>query len=117
MADTTLPTPAGNAPQAPETVRDPTDWIRPAADVAETDEGLELWLDLPGVTKEAVKLEVEGTEMRVEAARNQRFGYRRIFTLPREVDAAGISAQMESGVLHLTLPRSEAFTRRVISIA
>lgn len=110
-------TPTESPAETPETVRDPSQWLRPLTDVAETDRGLELWLDLPGVAKDVVHLEVEGTELRIEAARDDRIGYRRAFTLPREVDPGGISAQMEAGVLHLTLPRSEAFSRRVIDIA
>ncbi len=117
MADTTADLPVTESVQTPETVQKPTEWLRPAADVAETEGGLELWLDLPGVAKNAVQLEVEGTELRVEAPRDERFGYRRAFTLPRECDPAGISAQMEHGVLHLRLPRAETFSRRVIDIA
>ena len=118
---TNLPTTTDDASpqdsaQTPATVPEPTDWLRPPADVAETDRGLELWLDVPGTKKDAVSLEVEGTELRVEAPRDQRIGYRRVFTLPREVDPAGITADMEAGVLHLTLPRSETFNRRVIRI-
>ena len=119
MADQTdLPgtEPTEDPVQTPETVRKPTDWLRPPADVAETDRGLELWLDVPGVPKNLVSLEVEGTELRVEAPRDERHGYRRVFTLPREVDPGGITAEMEAGVLHLTLPRAEAFSRRVIDI-
>ncbi|MEN0067458.1 MAG: Hsp20/alpha crystallin family protein [Myxococcota bacterium] len=122
MADTNPDLPVTPDVQTPEvetplTVKRPADWIRPAADVAETENGLELWLDVPGVAKDSVKLEVEGLELRVEAPRDDRFGYRRIFTLPRQVDPTGITAEMSAGVLHLTLPRAEAFSRRVISIA
>lgn len=121
MADPTLPTTprATTAPSAetPTTLERPTQWLRPLADVAETGAGLELWLDLPGVAKDGVKLEVEGLELRVEGPRDGRVGYRRIFTLPQQVDPAGISAKMDAGVLHLVLPRAEAFTRRVIDVA
>lgn len=120
MAEPTADLPVTTDPTAaetPDTVHHPTEWLRPPTDVAETDRGLELWLDLPGVAKADVQLEVEGTELRIEAARDDRYGYRRAFTLPREIDPGGIAAQMEAGVLHLTLPRSEAFSRRVIEIA
>jgi len=119
MADVTPNLPATTETETTQAqeVTGPTNWFRPLADVAETDHGLELWLDVPGVKKDAVKLEVEGTELRVEAPRDEHIGYRRAFTLPRQVDPAGISAQMNNGVLHLVLPRAEAFSRRVIEIA
>lgn len=119
MADAThLPTPAESTNAVePATVPSPTDWVRPPADVAETERGLELWLDVPGVAKDHVSLEVEGTELRFEAVRDERLGYRRAFTLPRQVDPAGITAAMDNGVLHLVLPRAEAFSRRTIDIA
>lgn len=115
MADVNLPT-STDTVQTPETVATPDRWLRPPADVAETDQGLELWLDLPGVAKDAVKLEVDGLELRIRAPRDALVGYRRTFTLPRQVDPAGITAKMDAGVLHLALPRAEAFTRRVIDI-
>ncbi|XVF27853.1 hypothetical protein REPUB_Repub14bG0145000 [Reevesia pubescens] len=68
--------------------------------------------DLPGVRKEEIKVEVEGSRyliIRTEAinestkpARN----FMRKFRLPAMIDIDGISAGHEDGVLTVTVPRS-----------
>ena len=102
----------------------------PALDVAESDLAYTVQLDVPGVTKEDVKVTVEGRRVSVQAqhevaedaAQDKRqdsgdrivyrervaTSYSRSFTLPVEVDQAQSQAKLENGVLTLTLPKRDA---------
>ena len=97
---------------------------RPALDVVESERGYTVNLEVPGVTKEDVKVLIDGHRVSVEAqsARTEekkegdRIVYReratrsyaRSFTLPVEVDQAESGAKLENGVLTLTLPKRSA---------
>ncbi len=100
----------------------------PAVDVHELEESYRIDLDLPGVQRDAVSIEVvdgvlmvrgerprpehgEGSSHRVE----RRFGsFERAFRLPKDVDADGIVARAADGVLTLTLAKKpEAQPRRI----
>lgn len=99
----------------------------PALDVAETDAGYTVTLEVPGVTKEDIKINIEGRQVNVQAStqRNDEkkekdeggrvvyreralSSYARSFTLPLEVDQAGAAAKLDNGVLTLTLPKRTA---------
>lgn len=96
----------------------------PALDVAESDRAYTVKLDMPGVTKEDVKVSVEGRQVTVQAhsqrqedrKEGERVVYReravshwaRSFTLPVEVDQTEAAARLEHGVLTLTLPKRGA---------
>lgn len=90
-------------------------------DVTETDKGYLVHADLPGVEKDAVKIQVEGPRVTISAeskAESEKTDegkviYRerstsqfyRSFDLPAELDPTGAEAKLENGVLSLTLPR------------
>ena len=93
----------------------------PALDVAETDAGYTVKLEMPGVAKDDIKVSVEGRKVSLQA-QSQRSDenkdgervlyrersatrYARSFTLPVEVDQAESGAKLEDGVLTLTLPK------------
>ena len=93
----------------------------PALDVAETDVGYTVKLEMPGVAKDDIKVSVEGRKVSLQAQSantdekkdGERVLYRersvtsyaRSFTLPVEVDQAESGAKLEHGVLTLTLPK------------
>ena len=93
----------------------------PALDVAESDKAYTVKLDMPGVTKEDVKVSIDGRRVSVEAQSSKdeekkegdRVVYRersvasfaRNFTVAAEVDQAGSAAKLENGVLTLTLAK------------
>ena len=93
----------------------------PAADIFETDEALTLLLEMPSVDKSNVDVQVQNGMLRVEgkidySAYNEiepiyteyNIGhYARAFALSDKIDQAGITAQVEDGVLTLTLPKSK----------
>jgi HSP20 family protein len=104
----------------------------PALDVAETERAYTVKLDVPGVTKDDVKVSVEGRQVTVQAntqrvdekKESERLVYReraatsyaRTFTLPVEVDQAEAGAKLEHGVLTLTLPKRGARTAAQIAV-
>lgn len=102
--------------------REPTVALRsPALDVSETDQAYVVRLDLPGVPKESVKITIDGRRVNVEAEQTrenerkegERLLYRerslsrfsRSFALPQEISQSDSRAQMENGVLQLTLAK------------
>ena len=93
----------------------------PAVDLRETAQHYTVWLDLPGVAKEDVKVTIDGKRVGVEtAARSEAAtadgervlvrersaaAYARSFTLPVEIDESASQAKLEHGVLSLTLAK------------
>jgi HSP20 family protein len=104
----------------------------PALDVTESDRAYTVKLDIPGVTKDDVKVSVEGRQVTVQAQsqhteekkEGERLLYRersmtsyaRSFTLPTEVDQAEAGAKLEHGVLTLTLPKRSAKVAAQITV-
>ena len=100
----------------------------PALDVAESERQYTVLLEMPGVTKDDVKVAIDGRQVTVEAQTERRenkhddpqdggrvvyrerqvAGYARSFTLPAEIDQAESSAKLEHGVLTLTLLKRAA---------
>jgi HSP20 family molecular chaperone IbpA len=100
----------------------------PAADIFETEEAMTLILEMPGVARESIDVQVENDLLRVEGKidysaykdvepvyTEYNVGhYARGFTLSNKIDQAGITAHLEDGVLTLTLPKvKEAMPRRI----
>jgi len=75
----------------------------------ESDNAWILRLDLPGYTKENVKLSVTDRTLQLvaETPADQPFGgkFERQWRLGNDLDAAGITASLENGVLELTIPK------------
>ncbi len=67
-----------------------------------------------------IRLDVEEKDPKDKARVLMRETYRgsvsRSFTLPSEIDEAGVAAKLEDGVLKLTLPKREGARRRRIAI-
>ena len=103
----------------------------PSTDLVETDDDFRLRLDVPGMTKDDISINLqdrtltvsgertsERTEDSEEYVRVERaFGtFHRSFTLPDAVDADHIEATYDDGVLTITVPKTEESTRRQIEI-
>lgn len=102
--------------------------LRPAVDIFETDEGLTLVADLPGVTKDELNVDIDqglltiktnaktlfaGESIRREFIHGRFF---RQFQISDEVDEGKVSAEMKNGVLTLHMPKVEAARPRRIEI-
>jgi HSP20 family protein len=100
-------------------VAGPRWYCTPPIDIYETDAGLVLQADLPGVTAEQLELQVQDNRLTLlgrvahpvpEDARliyqEYRVGdYLRSFILSDDVDHERVSAKMSDGVLEVTLPK------------
>jgi len=101
----------------------------PAADVTEADDAYRVEVDLPGVRRDDVDVEVSGQELTVSGEigerdregvlrrstrRTGRFEYRML--LPAEVNTEAVKAGMADGVLTITVPKAEAVKPRHIAI-
>jgi len=99
----------------------PRRWV-PAMDLVETDESLVLRADLPGLTREDVNIEIKDGVLTVSGERRsdddekadgyyrveRAFGnFSRSLSLPRGVDADGVSADFSNGVLEVRIPKPE----------
>jgi len=91
---------------------------RPRTSITETKEGdVVVTADMPGLSKEDVKVDlkngvltIKGTKKSEETkegggSSKQKRSYYSSFTLPEDVDATGIKAKMEHGVLEVTIPK------------
>ena len=100
----------------------------PPADVWETEDALAVAMEVPGVARDAVAIELKDDVLRVEARVDPakyeglepvytEYGvghWARAFALPDTVDRERIEARLEDGVLTLTLPKAaEARPRRI----
>jgi HSP20 family protein len=94
----------------------------PATDLVETDEHFVLRADLPGLAQEDVAIELEDNVLTISGERKAEHeqrdeGYYRIeraygqfsrsLTLPEGVDAEGIVANFDRGVLEVKIPKPE----------
>jgi HSP20 family protein len=106
----------------------PARFYVPSTDIFETSDALKIVMEVPGVPRDAVDVNIENDVLRVEA-RIETTNYNglepvyteypvghfaRSFTLPEQVDQHNITAQLEDGVLTLTLnKRPETKPRRI----
>ena len=102
--------------------------IRPRVDVRETDNGITLEADLPGVTKENALVEVRDGHLIIEGKRSDgegkatwrirerpRADFYRAFALGDTLDTEKIEANLEDGVLTVALcKRAELAPRKVV---
>jgi HSP20 family molecular chaperone IbpA len=100
----------------------------PSTDICETEEALLVTMEMPGVDRKDVSVSLENDVLRVEGRidfskyeglepvyTEYNVGhYARTFSLSSKIDQERISAQVENGVLTLTLPKvKEAVPRRI----
>ena len=104
--------------------------LLPAVDIIEESNALKLVADMPGVTHETLKVELDNNILSVEGrialdmaeglsalhaeVRGQRFARR--FSLSHEVDSDAITATIVNGVLTLTLPKKDSHRTRRIEV-
>jgi HSP20 family protein len=101
----------------------------PAADIEETDDAYVLELELPGVRREDVNIELRDNEVRVtgEIKQQERKGILRrqtrrigqfefVVTLPGDIDPNKVDATLHEGVLTVRLGKEAASQQRRIEI-
>ncbi|MFJ1543269.1 Hsp20/alpha crystallin family protein [Micromonospora chalcea] len=101
----------------------------PLADVSETDDAYLVEIDVPGVDRKNLNVEVAASELRVsgEIIEKQKIGWLRHRTrrvgrfayradLPCDIDTDHVSADLADGVLTVRVPKSEAAKARRITV-
>lgn len=104
----------------------------PETDVMETEREIRVITEMPGLKRENIEIDVENNVLTVRGEKREertegeqgkwhlaerRYGtFARSFVLPRDVDADGIQAHFEDGVLTVSVPKSEKARRRRIEI-
>jgi HSP20 family molecular chaperone IbpA len=91
-------------------------WLTPAVDIFENNDGLTLVADIPGVGRDQINLGVEQGVLTIEATTGGGHGYYRRFQLPEHLDVDHVQADLKHGVLTLRLPRAEAARPRRIAV-
>jgi HSP20 family protein len=95
-------------------------FFSPAAAGVKVEQNDEAWtvsLDVPGVTREQLSIDVDGTVVRVQTAKEAPRQYRAAYELPAEIDAEATGAKLENGVLTLTLAKKKpVVTSRQIEV-
>lgn len=89
----------------------------PGLQVEQDEKGWTLSLDMPGVTREALSISIDGPVVRIETKADARRPYKAAYELSQEIDAEQSGARLENGVLTLTLARkAPVVTARQIEI-
>jgi HSP20 family protein len=103
-------------------------WV-PMADVSENDEAFVIELDLPGVQRDKIDVQVNDREVIVTGElpeqqherrhrRGRRYGRFEFRTaVPGDVNAEKVAAQLHDGVLTITVPKAETSRPRHIEVS
>ena len=94
----------------------------PAVNTREADDAYFVEVDLPGVEKEDISIDVEDNILRISGERKLKkeredenfyrvesvYGkFERDFSMPEDVDASKIEAEVEDGVLYVKIPKKQ----------
>jgi HSP20 family protein len=108
-----------NSMEEQSTEQDVVDF-RPKVNTRETEDNYHIEVELPGVKKENVDIQVDGNVLTISGERNvrdevkdedyhkveSRYGlFSRSFTLPEKVDVSNIEAHFENGILEVAIPK------------
>lgn len=102
----------------------------PAVEIVEEDKFFAVYLDVPGLKKEEIDIEIKDNRLFVVGERKlavaqdkirrseRRYGkFSRTFTLPQDVNTDSIEARFEEGVLSVILPKLEQVLPKKITIS
>ncbi|ODB85746.1 heat-shock protein [Candidatus Thiodiazotropha endoloripes] len=104
--------------------------VRPNVDIHEDKEGITLLADIPGVSREALDIQIDNEILSIDGrvelplpngakadyAGNQTTRFQRSFCLSKELDGEQVEATLKDGVLALRIPKRQEFTPRKIEI-
>ncbi|ORJ54983.1 Hsp20/alpha crystallin family protein [Geothermobacter hydrogeniphilus] len=103
-------------------------YVAPAVDIFETDEGLTFMADVPGMSKDDLRVDINNGILTIEGRAGSETpgkriysefapaGYYRQFHLPELLDGDKAQAELHAGVLTLHLPKVEAARPKRIEI-
>lgn len=110
-----------------EATRSEARYVTPPVDIVETEDGLTVVADVPGLDEKNLELSVDQGVLTIEGKavfgtgsllwrEYAMDGYWRQFHLPDSFDASKAKAEIRHGVLTLHLPKAEAAKPRKIAI-
>ena len=97
-------------------------WLRPTVDISETDREYRINVEIPGVEKGDIRVDVRDDQLVIHGEKKQeneedKGGYhrveraygsfQRILNLPPDADARSIDGKFRNGVLKLSVPKTE----------
>jgi len=107
----------------------PQGWA-PAVDLYETASAFVFTAELPGLSRDQVKIEVRDGRLTLRGRRDARVSceqyhqverghgeFSRTFVLPQAVDTESISADLHDGVLMITVPKTPAESPRRVDVS
>ena len=98
------------------------EFLKPTLDISESDDGYSIDVEIPGVKKDDIKVEVHDGNLTIRGEKKQeekeekgdyhrverRYGsFQRILNLPPDADSESVVAKIEDGVLKITMKKSE----------
>ncbi len=107
------------------------DFISPFCDFQDTDTQYLIDVEMPGVRKEDIKLEMRDNQLSIFAEQKyetkkeegglryseRRYGkFQRTFSMPTPVSANGVEASYQDGILHISIPKSEEAKAKQIQV-
>ncbi len=102
--------------------------LTPRVDIVETEDELQLFVDLPGVLPEDVDVRFENGELTLRGRRTPRTmgrpwlweyeagGFHRVFRVAENIAGDKIAADLKNGVMVVHLPKVEAVKPRRIAV-
>ena len=103
----------------------------PAAEMDETEEAIDLKLEIPGLEAKDLDVEVQADSVSIKGERKSeekseengttrtefRYGkFHRVIPLPSRVKHNNVTAEYKDGILHLTLPKAEEERNKVVKV-
>lgn len=108
-----------------------TDFFAPSCEITDTEKSYRVSLDIPGLKKEEIDIEVKENALYITGERKfetksekdnvlrteRKYGkFSRVFSLPQNVNTEMIEARFEDGVLEVNLPKEEKAQSKKIAI-
>lgn len=94
--------------------------VTPAVDIYETSTGYRVAAEVPGAEQKDISLSIEDGTLLLEARAERRFPgkvkYQRNFRVGKGVNLDDIQADLEHGVLTITLPKAAAAQAKLIEV-
>ena len=105
------------------------DYVAPSADVEFTDVGYVIRAEMPGVEKDGLEITVDRGELIILGRRKpievtgeliyreiRPHDFRRVYELAPSIDSTNITANIDQGILTVTLPKAETVKPRKIAV-
>jgi len=79
--------------------------LGPGFDVEEDEKAWTVAIDVPGIAKEDLSIDIDGTVVRIDTREQASRRFKAAYELPQDIDAEASGAKLENGVLTLTLAK------------